>query len=521
MKAALRHWRLWLERERQMFSLRLYLLCPPGECSFVAIDAAVLLLYGCTNCGRTHVCGALENAESTATADWPGVDDGDGCHWGVNSEERYFCRKSLLLAVNDAVLAKFSSFAEYDRYQTTEGWRDLHSDDDYEDEDGDAPGDEDEDAARGQRIGDLIKIANADYEYAAQRHIDGHKRQRAADTLTELHSMAHEAREVDRRERHRLKAEAMGRTPNAARELAASNAAAKSTISKLLDTPSEAELRERQLTPRQREFKRRGFPRRDLEFWDKVVFTPQTIENYTGQPWATLSAIFKQPTAPATFSTLFPPAPPTPLDLVWQWSRRPNRMRAAMAVAPFRPMCELVTDDWLKLMATVVATAGVVPGPACELVDLLGRWVALIHATAPKEELPPLRVFAAYVCLGGAERGILGRDGHGATWPLVPAMSELAARAATLFNPVPSLAKGKRKDMDARTSTAAGSIIRALFLPLGHFTGKQVKAVWERMVKVVDVAHFVAPWYFDWFHGRSRRCWPIDRQIDSPSALME
>jgi hypothetical protein len=199
--------------------------------------------------------------------------------------------------------------------------------------------------------------------------------------------------------------------------------------------------------------------------------------------------------------------------------RRPNRMRRTYGLAFTRPMRALVDDGWLyALHGHCEAAFG--RALAAQLTDLLGRWVALVHVTAPKAEevLIPLRVLTAYLSCGGAHRGVCGRDGGGMEWTVIPALPPVVcARLPLMYEPADFVATMsinggalKRRTPDAvpASSIARDVVARFASVQTQRMTRTQVKAAWDRLVKVIDMSHFTAPWFYDWFVSRHRQAWP-------------
>ncbi len=193
---------------------------------------------------------------------------------------------------------------------------------------------------------------------------------------------------------------------------------------------------------------------------------------------------------------------------------------------------DLVPRAWLNDVAEIVdalAAAAEVPAPL-NLVDVLGRWHALIRVTNPKRQLLPLVVVAAYLLTGLSRDGVSTLDGAGNTWAILPAQTgPLFARAAFFFareQPKRKAAeleateedeykiKKKRKKGGKKPKQKIGpaTILRprfalrpALAVP---FKESEMMEVCEKMLKVIRAGRLTAPWFFDWFREPRRQCWP-------------
>jgi hypothetical protein len=369
-------------------------------------------------------------------------------------------------------------------------------------------GDEDEWAR--DEVRDLSKAARSQADYAGNSRNE-RVRTRAYEQVHLMQGMAREERQVRRSDSHRRRAEAMGRVPAATTVPTATH----DQVDAYINAATPEEERDATLTARQRDHKRHGFPRRDAEYWDAMVFTPAVISLYTNvKTVEELRAKFARPT-PASL-----PAPvcvvQTAAASLWQWTRRPNRMRRTYALAFTRPMGTLVAEGWLHGLAQLCTAAlGIDLGR--QVTDLLGRWVALIHVTAPKAEevLIPLRVLSAYLCFGGAHNGICGRDGDGTEWAIIPPLpTQAQARLASLYEPLDFVATmsvngGSLKRRNPEASSVSRDVV-ARFASTQRMTRTQIKAAWDRLVKVIDMGHFTAPWFYDWFSSRQRQCWPLE-----------
>jgi hypothetical protein len=359
-------------------------------------------------------------------------------------------------------------------------------------------------------VRDLSKAARSQADYAGNAR-DHRVRSRAYEQAHVMQGMAREERQVRRSDSHRRRAEAMGRVPTAS----GAPATMHDQVDAYINAATPEEERDATLTPRQRDHKRHGFPRRDAEYWDAMVFTPAVICLYTNvKAVEELRDKFARPRPPSL------PGPacvtPTAAASLWQWTRRPNRMRRTYSLAFTRPMGTLVAEGWLHGLAQLCdAALGVYHGR--QVTDLLGRWVALIHVTAPKAEevLIPLRVLSAYLCFGGAQNGIRGRDGDGTEWAIVPPLSAQAqASLGSLYEPPDFVATmsangGNLKRRNPEAPSVSRDVV-ARFASTQRMTRTQIKAAWDRLVKVIDVGHFTAPWFYDWFSSRQRQCWPLE-----------
>ena len=398
---------------------------------------------------RTHVCEAFDELVKAG--------DGDVCTWTTNEEQHVICTKSRIAARHGAIMARFSSYNEYERMSG-----ERMEEEEEEEEDGDGG------------LGAMVRSARDEFE-AARSVSDTRRRRGADDHLAEAYGMARELKEVKRTERYQAAAGRVGRKGE--------TAPATPSILDIVRDPEEK--RDLLLTERQRAQKKAGFSRRDVLCSDTVLF-PKIATGLRSAFSRTCPLPLGHPFLAVTH------------DAQWKWLRWPraNRPRKLLAQAFTQSMRELVSDDWMRSMRLVV------PRELDDgIVDLLGRWAALVHVTAPRFDLVPLRVFAAYVCHAAGE-GVDARDGLGNTWRIIPPCSDVD-RAALFEEPM----VGKK-----RKTPESGQYIRALYLPPGpkhQLTCIQLSDTWERLANVIQAEHFTAPWYWDWFTLRSRRCWPL------------
>lgn len=406
-------------------------------------------LWGCSVCLRTHLC----------------TEAADECRWILSPQHQWVC--SWTGAERGTNYARYAGYGEWEEKR----------------------GERMEDASEEEYDPDLfaeLQTANDDFRHAQLVPGDSRERRRAGDKLEEVRGIQRQLNEVRREERSRAAAEKVGRKGGAVTKPAP------------LTQTEEADEQEEQ----DEEEDERGFPERDLTCATRSLLPLRRLSSYvrTSVP---LAAAFARP-RPAGARHF---AATTPR---WHaWTRRPIRERRRLRLAFAIPPGELVSSTWLAELERIVLAAGVSP----LVIDMLARWVALAHVTAPKAAMPPLRVFAAHV-LHSARTGMDVRDGLGKTWWIVARDGPLARRAPELFAfPPPASRGGKRKHDDEDVPSRPR--YRALFMD-GGFTPIQLAEVWDRMANVIRGNYFSAPWFWDWMTLPSRRCYsPPEERVDS------
>lgn len=420
-------------------------VCPPGECAPVELLPEARL-WGCPQCLRTHRCDpGTEPCPELVTREYHRV-----CAWtGVETG------------------------ADHARYAGYTDWEQHHGDrmDDLSHEDDE-----------GADVRALMHEAVHDYEYAQLVPGDVRNRKKADDTLASVRGIAREFQELRRADRHRAQAELYGRKgPSPYESLPVPPEPVQEKEQDEPESDDESESDSDSDTDAD------GYTARDLSCVDRLIMPLGLLASYVGG--IDLYAAFARPRNPN----------PAPRLRRAQCFRRPNRNRRRFLAAFSVPMETLVGRTWLSELENLVKRAALDEGH----VDLLARWMALIHITAPKTELAPLRVVGAYV-LRFAQSGVEVRDGLGTTWWIVRKDTATARRSEALFE-APPAAKAKRK----RNEEVPRQRYRTLFLPdpdaIG-FTIKQLDEVCERLSNVIQGTYFTATWYWDWFTHPSRRC---------------
>jgi len=451
---AMREWRLG-----HALSFRFALpstVCPPGECAPIELLPSARL-WGCPQCLRTHLCDPdVEECPELVTREYHRV-----CSWTA--------------AETGADHARYAGYTDWEQH------RDDRMDDlSHEEEEG-------------ADIKAMLHEAVHDYEYAQRVPGDVRNRKKVDDTLAGVRGLAHEFQESKRAERHRAAAELFGRKGVSLLD-APPPPPAVADEEAPLGEHSDSESDSDEDDDRARLGPARGFTVRDLTCVDRLVMPLDLLKSFVGG---------------LDLYTAF--ARPSKTDVTGkrervQWLRRPNRNRRRFLTAFSVSVETLVARAWLSELAHFVKLAAIDLG----VIDMLARWMALVHITAPKTELPPLRVLGAYV-LRFAQSGVEVRDGLGTTWWIVRKDPTTARRSALLFEPPPA-APGKRK----RGEELPRQRYRSLFLanPETGFTVIQLDEVWQRLSNVIQGAYFTAPWYWDWFTLPSRRCYSPDTEGD-------
>lgn len=143
------------------------------------------------------------------------------------------------------------------------------------------------------------------------------------------------------------------------------------------------ELQRQLTTDEQRHLRKQGCVHRDVDYWDRNVFTAAYIDAlFAGSP----AGVFAQRAgAPPVLPEVPSAAPPQ--------RKAVDRDKRVVQLEAAAELPSLVPADWLVDLAELVTAAAL---PAA-LVDLLGRWHALIRVTNPKFGLEPLLLLAAYL----------------------------------------------------------------------------------------------------------------------------
>lgn len=375
-------------------------VCPHGSCAPVELLPSERL-WGCPQCLRTHLCNP----------------DVEPCPEVVTREYRRVCAWTGVETGADH--ARYAGYADWEQH------RDDRMDDlSHEEEEG-------------ADIKAMMHEAVHDYEYAQRVPDDVRNRKKVDDTLASVRGIAHEFQESQRAARHRAQAELFGRKgpsllerppppPQPPPPVRAPSDPGEDSAEDDSDSEDEKESGE-------------GFTARDLSCVDRFIMPLTLLARFVSDGSLDLKAAFARPRNPVEDDG-------APRRQRGQMMRRPNRNRRRLLSAFFVPTETLLDAAWLSELAKLAHLAALDDG----IVDLLARWMALVHITAPKTELPPLRVLGAYI-LHFAQTGVEVRDGVGTLWWIVRKDPSTARRRDALFDaPLAATTKRKRGEDVAR-----------------------------------------------------------------------
>lgn len=547
---AMRCWRQRCETEHAVY--RVTTACDRGRgaaCNLVVVHAA-LGLFGCVRCGATHLCLAAHGEDAPLRqAAARNLLDGDACILAQNEAGEFVCRHSGRVLLDALEYAATANYKDYVERVIDTPFDDMYDEDGY-----------------GYGGGDDIHTDWLAYTTArrnAQRASFGMSELSRRHTQTAMRSARKQMGAVLALERQRrwldeAHRETFGRGIGDGSD--GSDGSDDDDAAVADDSCGATARASRRKRPRPRRRRHvRAVPRRDADYWNQAVFpTPASLWADEGASVADVTAAFaarcgdraRPPSGSGGGDDDDTVAMMTRASLrhdLSTWERWASQRRPFCLYEVARSPTPVVAVSWLESMHGVVCdyfqwlwerTAADRPDEAALIrrqdaapyVDLLGRWVGLVHIGRPRTKLSPLLVFVHYLTTVATE-GVYLPDGLGHVWcvmapapllvlmaahiadaivpeaPAAPGDGGIAAAAADADDSEVIVASRKRRRVVPERLVAA--FARPSPLPgERRFTRVQLRDAASALGQVLSRGRHSAAWLHAWFTAETHRTWP-------------
>lgn len=397
-------------------------------------------LWGCIECGRTHLCRA-QLGWRRGQLRWSEADLWfDACpRTDTDLDVDWRCRISQAQdAERAADAADTGSYAEFMDLVTRGPEYDPDA------------ADLDDDEALVQRFGATMADAEAHHDYAMRVGPGGRRRQTSVDALGMAKTAMRAAADARRVSAHQKRAEHMTRIATALEHrLQGLTSPAAPTAGTTVALISPADQARMDLSKRQRDMLDRCFSLRDVTFWETSVFTTDLLARLGPAPTgiavvlndheSSARLLFRVEPVPRAYVV----APLSLADLVWQEEQR--RVPGNTSVLPPDVVACLNDEAWhLDVFGLLLPMVGEEWAGALAL--FLQRWVALVAWTSPtrarRDITPALAIMVLHQC-DYLTQGIAFLDGMGTNhWVLGPLPDLAACLADAVVLPVKGSALG-------------------------------------------------------------------------------